>query len=110
MDELAAAHSAEQAAAAEQRERADNLQTQLSTALAEATAAVERASATETAMRDKVQRLDRLEGEPGYQLLQFRSALHELCPVAGCKRVGVAESVASMRLQLLYEHSEPLRH
>lgn len=62
VDELTGAHSAQQAAAAEQRERADALQAQLTAALAEATAAVERASESEAAMRDKVQRLDRLEG------------------------------------------------
>jgi hypothetical protein len=62
VDELGSAHSVQQAAAAEQRERADALQTQLAAALADATAAVERASESEAAMRDKVQRLDRLEG------------------------------------------------
>ena len=69
MDELGSAHSAEQTEAVEQRERADALQTQLTAALAEATAAVERASESEAAMHDKVQRLDRLEGGSCCRLL-----------------------------------------
>ena len=69
VDELGSAHSAQQAEAAEQRERADALQAQLAAALAEATAAVERASESEAAMRDKVQRLDRLEGATCCHLL-----------------------------------------
>lgn len=62
MEELAAAHAQEAAAAAEQQERADGAQSQLTAALDEATAAVQRAADTEAQVGDKAARLARLEG------------------------------------------------